>query len=217
MSKKIIGLIIIIIGILLLSGMIYGFFINPNFFYNIFNKKDEVVNIDYKNNQDPEQKEAKNDPLVREVKVVEQKQDIKTGEEERKPDTVRSSKDDLIRMSSSFSERFGSYSNQSDYSNLSHLMIFMSEKMKKWAEDFIEKSRIEKGPTDIYYGITTRAVKAEMVKYDEDSGLAEVLVNTRRKEANISSDNQSNSFSQNVSINFIKENGVWKVDSARWQ
>ena len=217
MSKKIIGLIIIIIGILLLSGMIYGFFINPNFFYNIFNKKDEVVNIDYKNNQDPEQKEAKNDPLVREVKVVEQKQDIKTGEEERKPDTVRSSKDDLIRMSSSFSERFGSYSNQSDYSNLSHLMIFMSEKMKKWAEDFIEKSRIEKGPTDIYYGITTRAVKAEMVKYDEDSGLAEVLVNTRRKEANISSDNQSNSFSQDVSINFIKENGVWKVDSARWQ
>ena len=222
MSKKIIGIIIIALAFLLLLGIIYGFFINPDFFSNFFNKKEVIINTDSQNKNTLDQKttdQIKSPKKIKEIKIINEQ--IINNLEENKPKTavssVRSSKDDLMRLSSSFTERFGSYSNQSDYSNLSNLIIFMSDKMKNWAENFIKESRINKGPTDIYYGITTKVVKEEILKYDEDLEVAEVLVNTRRKEASASAENYSDTFSQNITISFIKENGAWKVDSAEWQ
>jgi len=218
MSKKIIGIIIIVTGFLLFVGIIYVFFINSDFLSNFFNKEVEIVEI---KNVDPKviDKATTNSEIrTKEVKVVNINNPVT---EDKKTENIvsslKSSKDDLVRMASSFAERFGSYSNQSDYTNLSHLIIFMSPKMKSWAEKFIQDSRLSKGPSDIYYGITTKSVKEEMLKYNEDTEQAEVLVNTRRKEASASSSNQSNSFSQDLIISFVKVNGVWKVDSAEWQ
>jgi hypothetical protein len=220
MPKKIIGIIIIVFALLLFVGIIYGFFINPDFFSDLFNKEKEQVLIQ-DNNIPAKKTENELNPIkeVKKIKIVNEKKIIESKEDEPKTavSSPRSAKDDLILMSSSFAERFGSYSNQSDYSNLRNLIIFMSDKMKNWAENFIEKARISKGPTDVYYGITTKAVKEEILKYDEDLEKAEILVNTRRKEAKASSDNYSDTFSQNITISFIKENGVWKVDSANWE
>lgn len=222
MSKKIIGIIIIIVAVFLLAGIIYTLFINPDFFSSIFNKGELVIDTDIQNKINTNQEKENKTIVPKEVKKLKvvNKQIInnpKKSESKTAVSSLRSGKDDLMRMSASFSERFGSYSNQSNYSNLSNLIIFMTNKMKSWAENFIKESRIKKGPTDIYYGITTKAVKEEVISYDEDSGQAEVLVNTRRKEASASSDNYSDTFSQNIVISFIKENGAWKVDSALWQ
>jgi len=219
MSKKIIGIVIIIIGFFLLFGIVYILFLNPNF----FNKGKEVVenkNINISDKKIKEEPVKSSEKKIKKVQIINNDkslEDDSDNENENIPVVFKSDKDDLMRMSSSFAERFGSYSNQSDYTNLSHLLIFMSSKMKSRMEKFIRDSRLSKDSSDIYYGITTKTVKAKVLEYNEDVEIARILVNTRRKEALASVENKSNSFSQELIISFIKENGVWKVDSAKWQ
>jgi len=219
MSRKIIGTIILVVGFLLLSGLIYGFFLHQDFFSSFLNKSDENIYV-------PESHQEVKD--VQKEQKIEEKKEVKTvkiinteNKQDNNKDTsssiFRSAKDDLSKLSISFAERFGSYSNQSDYSNLKHLMIFMSEDMKEWALDFIEQSKKNKGSSDIYYGISTKVVATEIISFDEDLGDAKFLVHTRRKESRADENEQKDTFSQDIELSFIKEDGVWKVNSAHWK
>jgi len=125
-------------------------------------------------------------------------------------------KDDLSRMAASFAERFGSYSNQSNFNNIVDLKLFMSEEMKEWADSYVSSQRGKQIASDIYYGITTKAVAREIREYDDDAGNASVFVQTRRREATSSTSNTSKVFGQDIIIRFIKEKGAWKVDDANW-
>ena len=93
----------------------------------------------------------------------------------------------------------------------------MSEKMKRWADNYIAEQRERGVKQDIYYGIITKHIAKELKEFDEDLGRASVLVNTRRREATISTSNISNVFNQDIEVNFVKERQVWRVDSAYWQ
>jgi hypothetical protein len=126
-------------------------------------------------------------------------------------------KEDLKRMAASFTERFGSYSNQSNFSNIIDLKIFMSQDMRKWADQYVSQQRQKKLANNIYYGITTKAIAQEVITLDDDSGQAVILVKTRRREAISSTANVSNVFDQNIIINLTLEGGAWKVSSANWQ
>lgn len=126
------------------------------------------------------------------------------------------SKDDLMRLAASFAERFGSYSNQSNFSNIKDLQIFMSQNMKNWAESFISSQRRKVSDSTNYYGIITKAVAQEVKEFDDDLGQASVLVKTRRREAIGSTNNVTQVFNQDILIDFVKEQGAWKVNKASW-
>lgn len=125
-------------------------------------------------------------------------------------------KGDLENIAASFAERFGSYSNQSDFSNLTDLQMFMTDKMSKWADSYIDDHRGKAGG-EIYYGIITKAVAKETKDYNDAGEQVVVLIQTRRREFIGSSNNSSSAFNQNVTITFKKERGAWKVDSATWE
>ncbi|MFA6393906.1 MAG: hypothetical protein WCW25_03485 [Patescibacteria group bacterium] len=133
-----------------------------------------------------------------------------------KPKKEEMGEAELKRMAGSFAERFGSYSNQSDYSNIEDLMIFMTNPMKEWAKDYVAKTAGRSGDRSIYYGITTKAVAEEVKNYDEIGGAAEILVKSQRREATGARAN-SRTFYQDIAIRFKKESNAWKVDAAIWQ
>lgn len=203
MNRKALGILIILVGLIIIIGIIYFVF-----FYN-FNKEEIKT-------QTPAAKQVEA-PAQTEVKAPEEKiaqPDIK------KPAVVSPikrdvSQEELKRMAGSFAERFGSYSNHSSYSNIYDLQIFMSENMKSWADEFVAEARAKQKPGDIYYGISTRAVHEEIKEFDEEQGRAEIIVNTQRRQSTGAMGNSA-TFYQDISINFIKENGLWKVDSAYW-
>jgi hypothetical protein len=140
--------------------------------------------------------------------------DVVTAE---KPVTRTFGKSDLERLSASFAERYGSFSNQSNFSNITDLRIFMSADMKNWADNYIALERQKKTDATTYYGIVTKAIAQEIKDFDEDFGQAKVLVQTRRREALGTTNNVSNVFNQAIIIEFVKEQGAWKVDKATWQ
>ncbi|MFH1225731.1 MAG: hypothetical protein V1684_00385 [bacterium] len=123
----------------------------------------------------------------------------------------------LARLAASFSERFGSYSNQSDYANFEDLYDFMTTPMKRWSEEIVAELRARaKGNNSIYFGVTTKALSSTIANFDEDNGLAEALVKTQRREATGSTSN-ARIYYQDIIIKFVKEKGVWLVDGAFWQ
>ena len=198
-KRKLIGILIILIGLILLVGIIYFMF-----FYGIGT---EVT---------PKEKEEATQPILPTSTTQPTTDKPKAVFEVKQPSPVEIKQTGLKQLAASFAERFGSYSNQSDYGNIRDLKIFMSLKMQAWADDFISKSRAQKSETDIYSGITTKAIAQEVKQFNETAGQAEILIKTQRRQATGTTGNTA-TYSQDIIIKFVWEKGVWKVDNAEWQ
>lgn len=120
----------------------------------------------------------------------------------------------LQKMSTAFVERFGSYSNQSDFENLEDLKPFMSRGFKIWTDDFVNENRKQADETAIYYGITTKSLKATLIDFSLFS--VKFKISTQRQEVFGASVN-SNVYYQDIDMELVNEAGVWKVDKATWQ
>lgn len=90
--------------------------------------------------------------------------------------------DDFKQLSRSFAERFGSFSNQSDYGNIEDLEIFMSAKMKNWAKEYVADLRTNSQYSGSFYGVVTKAlVEPSVLDFDLESNSINVLVPTQRR------------------------------------
>jgi len=121
----------------------------------------------------------------------------------------------LTKMSSAFTERFGSYSNQANYENLKDLLPFMTTTFKYWAENKINKATSEIKPA-IYYGITTKVLKIELINFSESTNVAKFKISTQRNEV-VGSSANSKVIYQNMDLEMKEQGGVWKVNQAVWE
>lgn len=121
----------------------------------------------------------------------------------------------LAQIAVNFAERYGSYSNQSNFSNILDLKYFMSVKMANWADGYVDEQRAS-NYNEIYYGTTTKALKSELIKFEDALGIVAINVSCQKREASGSASNFK-IYYQDLLIKFIKENGAWKVDDAIWQ
>lgn len=119
----------------------------------------------------------------------------------------------LLAIATSFAERFGSFSSESNFENLSDLKVLMTNKMKSWTENFIAQNQ---GQPVEFYGITTRALNAEIITLAADETQAQILVTTQREETK-SGAARSGVYYQKILLNLVQEGGSWKVDGATWQ
>ncbi len=200
-KRKLIKILIIAIILILLIAIIYYLF-----FYQAGPKVMEKI----KEQPDTTQQPASGAQLPGAGEAAGGKAVIKSKIKEDKIDETA-----LMRMAAAFAERFGSFSNQSNYGNISDLKIFMSAKMRGWADDFVEQQKEKQGDTGVYSGVTTKALFQEVKEFDEPAGRAEILVKTQRRET--AGDTEAAAFYQDIVIKFVKEKGEWKVDSAEWQ
>jgi len=121
---------------------------------------------------------------------------------------------DLEKIAMAFSERLGSYSSQSDYSNFTDLGIYMTASLKAWATQHAAQLRSsQKGSS--YYGISTTAIYATVKSFDDTAGTAAITVTTERREST-SQINGGAPYRQDINLAFKKANGTWLVDNAYW-
>lgn len=122
---------------------------------------------------------------------------------------------DLKNLTTSFVERFGSYSNHSQFANLKDLRMFMTEDMQDWTKEYIEEQK-QKKYSGNYYGIETRVISSNIQTFNKEAGEAEVVASTQRTESK-EKESQENTFNQKIKVDLIKVNGEWKVNNAEWQ
>jgi hypothetical protein len=219
MNKKLLGILVVIVSLLIMGGIVYVVFLGNNPISKFLGEEKETEVV----TDDPETpvSAVAGKPRVPEAVIRQRPAELKPEPKEIEPikrsNVNEFNKSDIMRMAASFTERFGSYSNHSNFSNIIDLKIFMSVNMARWADTFVFEQR-KNGLSDaMYFGITTKAVNEEVKAFDDDTGFASVLVSTRRREYTGTTTNLSNSYDQLVQINFVNERGAWKIDDANWQ
>ena len=119
----------------------------------------------------------------------------------------------LEALARTFTERFGSFSNQNNYQNLSDIYVLETPDVQKWSATYLGKLRSENPPSGPYYGITTRVLNPEVKILDADN--AEAVVSTQREETG--ADGTSKIYYQNLELKFKRLNQQWLVDWVKWQ
>jgi len=202
-NKKTIGIFLISLVIVLIAVLLV-FFLKPKDFSlkNLF-KGNEQIEIE----KTAEEEFNEMQKEIKESKVYTFDQDVENNREW--------NENDFKSIARSFSERFGSYSNQSDYGNITDVYDWLSSDMKEWADSYVNNLKSNTAYSGTYYGITTKALIEPVINsFNPNSGQVEVIAKTQREE--VSSSNESKIFDQDIKIIFIKENGNWLVDEATW-
>lgn len=119
------------------------------------------------------------------------------------------------QLARSFAERYGSFSNQGNFENLTDLRVLMSAAMGARTDEYVA-AESAKPPAQTYFGITTRAINVQMDAFDGDAGTATATVQTQRQEFRTAT-GKPDVYYQDAAIGLVRENGVWKVDSVTWQ
>lgn len=189
MTKGVKILIILGIGILALGLLVYFVFF-------------------YKTETTPKIPQEKVKELVPTPEVIEKSQEKTPQEKEEIKTEVN-----LESLAKSFTERFGSFSNQSNYENITELKLVMSDSMIVWADNFVEDQKQKTADSDEYYGITTKAISVKNTNLSDYNAV--YMVSAQRVES--FSDGKTNVFYQDIEITLVLENGEWKVDSAVWK
>ncbi len=203
-NKKKIGYLLIALAIILLLLSVF-IFLQPD--KNPFKKLIDSM----KSGQEKEKtEEEKFNEMIQEKK----ESFIYTFDEESEKNRDYN-ENDFKQLARSFAERFGSYSNQSNYGNIEDLKILMSSKMKTWANDYVKELRNNNSYSGSFYGITTKSlIEPSLNNFSLESGKVEVLLSVQREEISTS---EPKLYNQDIKIVFIKESGEWLVDEAIWQ
>jgi len=125
-------------------------------------------------------------------------------------------KQNVLFVASSFVERFGSYSNQSNYKNFDELDVFMTASMQNWITRYKEELKAQNPDINTYYALETKAISTQINSLDEKAGKGEILVKTQRQEFN-NTINNPRIFYQNILLNLVKVDQQWKINGAYWQ
>lgn len=189
MSKKLIALIVS--GLLVIALIIYFIFIYD------FNKSD-TPGDDNQVNQEAPAVIKDTTPLVVPPR-----------------DATIQLKDQATKLAISFTERYGSSSSQSDFSNLSDLELFMTPELQAATEQFVISEQAKPVTTLDYSGVTTKAIVPTFTSYDAEAGTAAITVSTKRQEENASGEVKT--YNQNLLLTMKKLDNEWKVDTVAWE
>jgi len=131
---------------------------------------------------------------------------------EERAEAERASVSSIRTLSETFAERYGSYSTEANFANLTDVLVLMTPSFAAETQAFIDTAE---QPTE-YYGVTTRVVSTNVVEQDELAGTATVEVSTQREEAIDSAQNISVKY-QTLTLELVYLNDSWLVDSAQWE
>ena len=115
-----------------------------------------------------------------------------------------------------FTERLGSFSNQSNYQNFVDIEVFMAENVKNWLQNYVENIKKEHPEFGDYYGLTTKVISSDVRLLDEEKGEAEIMLTTQRQEFKGSNINPQ-IYYQDILVKLTKSGDKWLVTGAYWQ
>ncbi len=202
-DRKKIGLFLIIAGLAIIIIVVYFFFIKPGVEVN---REGEEITSPLDGESLAPALETNPGNLPVDYKLY----DVS------KEETKAYTGEDLGKLAMSIAERFGSFSNQSNYGNFTDLKILMTEDMKDWVDSYVDNLRSQqKDPNESYYGITTKALNYQIKSFDDNLGEAEIIISTSRREST-GAINEGDAYLQDLRLNFLKDNGNWLIDAAYW-
>ncbi len=122
-------------------------------------------------------------------------------------------RDTLAPTGKMIAERFGTYSSQNGFANLSALRPFMTSSLAEWLDGYIAKESKKRTGTPTYTATTTVALRAKVAALDRAAGTSTVVVETSRTDTGAG---PKKTYAQNFEVKFKRESDAWKIDNVRW-
>lgn len=126
-------------------------------------------------------------------------------------------KEQLRRESLIFTEKFGSYSSQSQLDNVVDLYPMMTETMQIWAKGYVSDLRKQFASAKNYEGISTRVISVKFKSLDLETGRADVEIITQREKTTALGQLTPEVYYQNFRLEFVRLEAGWKIDGAFWE
>lgn len=121
----------------------------------------------------------------------------------------------LAAVAQIFTERYGSYSSESQAANLQDLLPLVTAGFRATLETQIATLQAA-SPAKVLYGVTTRFLSASVTSIDTASGTATLVVSTQQEETKGSVANVSIGYKK-MDLTLKQVDGDWLVDSATWE
>ena len=138
-------------------------------------------------------------------KIIEQLQPLSAQEREER---------ELEVFITQFIERWGSYSNQDDFTSIRDLSSQGTRRLQGFIDSYISDLQSAHPYQQGYFGLSTKVVTVELAGFSLGASRFSSLVGTRREE---SVGSQNRSFNQEVEVRLIKSGGDWFVDGVFWK
>ena len=90
----------------------------------------------------------------------------------------------------------------------------MTQDMKQWTDAYIAENKKKK--INEFYGVTARALKAEIISLNQEETRAKIVVTVQREEEAGESLLKNITY-QKLVLDFMKIDKAWKVNSANWK
>ena len=118
----------------------------------------------------------------------------------------------LRTLAVTFAERYGSYSNQSNYQNIRDVLPLATVRFRAILGEQLSAPPSAGGG---YSGVSSVALRTTTQSFDAGAGAAVILVATQRK--NDDSLGATRTSYETLTLTFRTESGSWRVDNAQWK
>ncbi|MDD2646752.1 MAG: hypothetical protein PHV78_03120 [Patescibacteria group bacterium] len=148
-------------------------------------------------------------PSNNQTQINEQNNDFTNeGQTDNTPvDPTAKLENDLTVMARAFIEQYGSWSNQSTFSNFTDLYPYMTSSLMAQTQNLVNQKIAEKKLSLSYYGITTKILSLELKNLAEPTG--EFFANIQQQETK---GDTTTVLYKTVKLVLLKEGSQWKVN-----
>lgn len=202
-KQKFIAFAIVLISFLLIIGLVAGF---------IYSQKDKSIISKITGEKSGQNENVNTTAAINTngaISVNENAENTNTATEQ-----IMDEQSAILKIAKFFSERFGTYSNENNFSNLTNLKDYMTGDMQAWTDNFIAQNKDNN--KDVYYSLVSQAVSANITEYNEQAKTAKVEAITMQKETS-GLPQEVVSKERVLTLDMRKEENAWKVNSAQWQ
>ena len=114
----------------------------------------------------------------------------------------------------SFAERFGTYSNQSHFTNLRHVLTMTTAPLNARLEDIISSGNTTSNQ-ESYRGVSTIALSINTIERDGDGSITRAAILTQRRYEE--EQKQLRIVTETLIVNVMTNNGMWFISDAQWK
>ncbi|MBI5037334.1 MAG: hypothetical protein HZC01_01315 [Candidatus Kerfeldbacteria bacterium] len=120
---------------------------------------------------------------------------------------------DATRLAQFFTERYGSYTSESEFVNITNLKPYMTARMQQSADDFVRRQSSQ-ATSGAFTEVVTKVLSTSITA--QDSGNATIRLSTQRIETGDTTESQD-IYYQDIILRLAYEGEGWLVDTASWQ
>ncbi len=119
---------------------------------------------------------------------------------------------EMTRLANFFAERYGSYTTDSNFANITNLKPYMTTAMQKNADAYVASQRASL--TGAYMEVVTKVVSTTVL--DSADTTATVRLTTQRVKSGDTFE-ENNVYYEDLVLSLVKNGDTWLINQAQWQ